>query len=189
MPESSLSNAQVSQQTERRLLTQMDLVFRWLGIAEQRHNWLVLLGVAAQAVLLSVITSTTDPNPRYGIGLAAAIILAGILISVSSFFPGSRLTQRLSGAFGGTKDDDDLFFYGHLARYEPDALVRSIEALYLEAPAESVVVNRVLHDLAEQVIQTAKLVEVKLRTFSIALLVIAMGSVVALVSALIALSD
>lgn len=175
--------------TEERMLILNDFVFRWLGIAEQRSNWLILLGAAAQAVLLSVITSTTDQYPRYFMGLAAAVMMSGLMVSVASFFPLHPVTRRLARVESTPTAQDDLYFYGHLSRYQPDELVRAIERAYLGIPENEIVVSRAKHDLAEQIVLCATMTTIKMRLFTFALLAVATGALIALAAALVALAD
>ena len=122
-------------------------------------------------------------------GLASAIMMLGLLISVASFFPLSRVARWVSGSLPGPSAHDDLYFYGHLARYDPERLVRGIEQWYLDVPDEEIMITRGKHDLAEQVILSAQMTSVKLRLFNISLLLVVIGAVVALIAALIALID
>jgi hypothetical protein len=172
---------------EERLLTLLQIVNESMYVAEQHHGLLLFLGSATLALLLTLVSSTTDLNPRYGMGVAAAIIFVGLLLSAASFFPRSRAAGRIAGGFGDPDPTDDLYDSKHLARYEPDDLVRGLEESYLEIPVDEIRVTRGKRDLACRVIANSRTTEIKIRLFEYSLLVLAAGGAVALASALAAL--
>jgi len=177
----------LSAPAEHRLLLQLQLVVDWLRLAEQRHQWFILLGSAGLAVMLSLVSSTTDENPRYGMGLAAAIMMTGLMSGVLSFYPTSRIVSRIAGKSIAPAPDNNLYDFQHLARYDPDPLVRAVKLWYLNDLPASITVSRGEHDLATEVVVNAKIACTKMRLFSLGLAAFAIGAIVALVSALAAL--
>lgn len=177
----------LSTPAENRLLLQLQLVVDWLRLAEQRHHWFILLGSAGLAVMLSLVSSTRDENPRYGMGLAAAIMIAGLMTGVVSFYPTSRIALRIAGKPHAPAADNNLYDFQHLARYDADLLVRSIKLWYLDELPADVTVSRGEHDLATEVVVNARIACTKMRLFSLGLALFAIGSLVALVSAIAAL--
>jgi hypothetical protein len=182
-----VSRERVSNPTEERLLTLLSMAIDWMRFAEQRHNWLILLGSALLALLLSLVNSTTDPNPRYVMGVAAGIITCGLLVSVLSFFAANRISVFLAGKQADPSESDDLYYYDHIARYVATDLVRGIERWYLDMPDDEIEVTRGELDLAQQVIVNARATVVKMRLFSIAVLCFAAGGLTTLASAIAAL--
>jgi len=111
----------------------LNRVIGWLQFAESKHTG----GVGLTSTALGVIVSFSlfgPPLPslaRVGIALGAVMLMLSLLLAVASFLPATDQERQLVGAGEPPKPDDNLISYGHLARYEPRALVRAVAIHYV----------------------------------------------------------
>lgn len=110
-----------------------DLVNDWLKYAEAKNGAIVGLASAAAAVALAALTERTDePWPvALGLGLAEICLVLSLLVGLGSFLPQTNLGRLLAGRRRDPTDEDNLFFYGDLAKYAPRPLAEAVARRYV----------------------------------------------------------
>ena len=117
---------------EDQLADFLDRVIGWLRFAESKN----LGSVGLIATFLGLIVSFSLFGPRLpflaGVGLAvgALVLMISLLLAIISFLPVTDLGRDRIGHRGLPGREANLVFYGHLARYEPHALVRAVATHY-----------------------------------------------------------
>ncbi len=167
-------------EVEQRLLSILAMVNDWLKFAETKNAGLVGLGSAAAAVILSFLGSTDDAVFLVGLGTAAVLMALSVLVGLASFFPRTSLARRLTREIGHPGECDNLYFYAHLARYSPSALVEAIARDYAQTGYSDVVHARSRTDLAAQIIVNSRITLAKLELFGFAVWLFAASAITAL---------
>ena len=162
---------------EDQLTKLLESVIDWLQFAESKNTGIVGLISTALGVIVSFLLAGPAVPTLAGIGLAvgAGTLMIALLLAVASFLPATHLERYLVGAHDPPGPGVNLLFYGHLARYDPHALVRAVASHYGEVPADEVVVSKFASDLAGQIVTNARITVRKLRLYRAALLLFASG--------------
>ena len=159
----------------------LDQVVDWLQFAESKNTG----GVGLTATALSVIVSfalfgpTLPTLARVGLGVGSVALMLSLLLTVASFLPSTNLEKHLVGERERPTARDNLLYYGHLARYEPRALVEALAELYFAQPGETYAPSKLAIDLAAQVVTNARITVRKLALFRYSLLLFGFGVLVA----------
>jgi hypothetical protein len=172
---------------EQRLLSILGMVNDWLKFAETKNAGLVGLGSAGAAVLASFLASADDRVLTVGLGIAAVTVSISVLVGLASFFPRTSVGRHLTREVERPAAGDNLYFYGHLAKYAPPALVEAIARDYAQTGYTDVVHVRSREDLAAQIIINSRITLTKLHFFGIATWLFAIAAVTALTSVLVSL--
>jgi hypothetical protein len=173
-------------EVEQRLLSILGMVNDWLKFAETKNAGLVGLGSAGAAVLSSFLGSADERVLTVGLGIAAVTVSISVLVGLASFFPRTSAARHLTRELGRPGEGDNLYFYGHLAKYAPPALVEAIARDYAQTGYTEVVHVRSREDLAAQIIVNSRITLAKLQLFGIATWLFAAAAVTALASVLVA---
>ncbi|HEY7037011.1 MAG TPA: Pycsar system effector family protein [Thermomicrobiales bacterium] len=173
-------------EVEQRLLSILAMVNDWLKFAETKNAGLVGLGSAGAAVAASFLSQADDRVLTVGLGIAAVLLSICVLIGLASFFPRTSLARYLTHDAGRPGAADNLYYYGHLARYAPAALVEAIARDYAQTGYTDVVHARSRDDLAAQIIVNSRITLAKLQLFGIATWFFAAAAVTALMAVLVA---
>ena len=102
-----------------------------------------------------------------GLGIGAVALMLSLLLTVASFFPSTNLEKHLVGDRERPTSRDNLLYYGHLARYEPRALVEAIAEMYFEQESEAYTPSKLAIDLAAQIVTNARITVRKLASSDI----------------------
>jgi hypothetical protein len=172
-------------EVEQRLLSILAMVNDWLKFAETKNAGLVGLGSAGTAVAASFLNQSKGRALTVGLGMAAVLLAISVLIGLASFFPRTSLARHLTRDVGGPGAKDNLYYYGHLAKYAPAALVEAIARDYAQTGYTDIVHARSRDDLAAQIIVNSRITLAKLQLFGIATWFFAAAVVTALVSVLV----
>lgn len=172
-------------EVEQRLLSILAMVNDWLKFAETKNAGLVGLGSAGAAVVASLLNRAHDRVLTVGLALAAVLVSISVLIGLGSFFPRTSLARHLTREVGRPGPGDNLYYYGHLAKYAPAALVEVIASDYAQTGYTDVVHARSREDLAAQIVVNSRITLAKLQLFGIATWFFAAAAVTALVSVLL----
>ena len=105
--------------------------------------------------------------------------MLSLLLTVASFLPSTNLEKHLVGERERPTTRDNLLYYGHLARYEPRALVEAIAEMYFEQEGETYTPSKLAIDLAAQIVTNARITVRKLALFRYSLLLFGFGVLVA----------
>jgi pycsar effector protein len=153
--------------TESRLLELLKLVNDWLKFAEAKNVGIVGLASGAMSVLLVALGFLREAGltliPSLFIAAGAACLAISLLIGVYSFFPATAMPQWMRMRLDPPHADDNLYFFGHAAKYDPAALAVAVARRYDRA-AEPIV-HELHTDLAAQLIVNARITLQKLRLF------------------------
>ena len=114
-----------------------------------------------------------------GLALGAVALMLSLLLAVASFLPSTNLEKHLVGDRERPSTRDNLLYYGHLARYEPRALVEAIAEMYFDHEGETYAPSKLAIDLAAQIVTNARITVRKLALFRYSLLLFGFGVLVA----------
>lgn len=174
-------SSEPGREVELRLADLLVRVIDWLKFAEAKNTAAVGLSSTALGVIVTfLVAGPPVPDPA-GIGLSvgAVLLMVSLLLAVASFLPSTNLEKHLLGARQEPADADNLLFYGHIARYEPRALVRAIATHYYGLTGESAEPSRYAVDLAGQIVTNARITVRKLQFFTYSLQLFAAGVLIA----------
>jgi hypothetical protein len=153
--------------TESRLLELLKLVNDWLKFAEAKNVGIVGLASGAMSVLLVALGFLREagltPIPSLFVGAGGACLALSLLIGVYSFLPATAMPHWMRMQLEQPRADDNLYFFGHAAKYDPAALAVAIARRYDRATEP--IVHEVHTDLAAQLIVNARITMQKLKLF------------------------
>lgn len=172
---------------DERLYRLLQLVNDWLKFAEAKNVAMIGFASGAIAVVLGFLQGFNMTLPVVA-GLALAIgefgLLLTLLVSLASFLPqtneGRIAASRISHAQAG----DNLYYYGHVARYAPQDLVEEILSRHLAGDVSQIDAGHL--DLAGQIVVNARITLRKLRLFTLSVACFAVGVVASSAGVLIA---
>ncbi len=168
---------------ESRLSDLLSRVIDWLKFAETKNTSAVGLSSTGLGVIVTFLVAG-PPIPvaaGVGLGLGAITLMISLMLAVASFLPSTNLEKYLVGEREEPGPTDNLLFYGHLARYEPRALVRAIGEHYfgLDRASEEFKPSKLAVDLAGQIVTNARITVRKLVLFKYSLLLFGLGVLIA----------
>ena len=176
--------------TETRLLDLLKLVNDWLKFAEAKNVGIVGLASGGLSVLLVAVGLLREAGFT---GLSAGLVVAGalllaasLLVGVWSFFPATALPDWMRAHLDAPDPDDNLYFFGHVAKYDPATLAVAIATRYDRVPEP--VLHEVHTDLAAQLIVNARIAMQKLRLFRWSVFCFGAGVLVSGVALLLAVA-
>ena len=159
----------------------LDRVIDWLQFAESKNTGIVGLIATALGLIVTFLEAGPSVPALAGAGLAigAGALMLSLLIVIASFLPVTDLERALIGDREPPGHEDNLTFYGHLARYEPQALIHEVARNYGEVSPDAVPVSKFASDLAVQIVTNARITLRKLRLFRAAVLLFGGGVLIA----------
>jgi hypothetical protein len=166
---------------EQQLSEQLTRVIDWLKFAEAKNTGSVGLSSTGLGVIVTFLVAG-PPIPALagvGLGIGAFSLMLSLLLTVASFLPSTDLEKHLVGDRERPTSRDNLLYYGHLARYEPRALVEAIAEMYFEQESEAYAPSKLAIDLAAQIVTNARITVRKLALFRYSLLLFGFGVLVA----------
>jgi hypothetical protein len=166
---------------EARLIDLLSRVIDWLKFAEAKNTGAVGLSSTGLGVIVTFLVAG-PPIPTLagvGLGVGALALMFSLLLTVASFLPSTNLEKHLVGDRERPTSRDNLLYYGHLARYEPRALVEAVAEMYFAQEREAYAPSKLAVDLAAQIVTNARITVRKLALFRYALLLFGFGVLVA----------
>ncbi|HEU5433923.1 MAG TPA: Pycsar system effector family protein [Thermomicrobiales bacterium] len=153
--------------TESRLLELLKLVNDWLKFAEAKNVGIVGLASGAMSVLLVALGFLREAGLTFlsslVVSAGAACLAVSLLIGVYSFFPATAMPRWMRMQLDPPRPDDNLYFFGHAAKYDPVALAFAVARRY--GRTTDPIVHELHTDLAAQLIVNARITMQKLRLF------------------------
>jgi hypothetical protein len=177
---------------ESKLFIIYEVVTEWLKYTEAKHAGLLVVSAAGPAAILAVLYSSSQPvTPSLRFYLVASLLmfLTAGGISLLSFLPRVNRSHWLGLTFGWgkTNQSDNLHYFGDLAKYDPAELKAAISQNYGFASNDKA--EREALDLCGQIVINSRIVRVKLRLFTVALVCILIGILIPILKILIAIFD
>ena len=123
--------------------------------------------------------------PTILLTLGAVSFLLTVVLSVASFSPRTDIGRLRTRRDGEPHPADNLFYFGHIAKYSSHQFVESIADRYL--PDVDLEMKQVYLDLAAQVTINARITMWKLRMFNVAIGFFGAGIVLCGIGAAIAI--
>jgi hypothetical protein len=166
---------------ERHLSELLGRVIDWLKFAEAKNTGSVGLSSTGLGVIVTFLVAG-PPIPTLagvGLGVGALALMFSLLLTVASFLPSTNLEKHLVGDRERPTSRDNLLYYGHLARYEPRALVEAVAEMYFAQEREAYAPSKLAVDLAAQIVTNARITVRKLTLFTYSLLLFGFGVLVA----------
>jgi hypothetical protein len=156
-------------------------VNEWLRFAEGKNTTALTRGSAALGVLVQFIVSHDGPwrsGTVAGLMLSAALLVLSLFVSLLSFLPQTTVEQPSRAR--QSRVEDNLLFYGHLARHDPEALVRAMSTRYFEPTSGAS--GAYASDVAFQVVANSRITVRKLNLFRWAMTLFVLGTVIGALS-------
>ena len=171
----------VQRDVQRQLSELLTRVIDWLKFAEAKNTGSVGLASTGLGVIVTFLVAGPSIPTLAGVGLGvgALALMLSLMLTVASFLPSTNLEKHLIGERERPTPRDNLLYYGHLARYEPRALVEAIAEMYYEQGSEAYTPNKLAIDLAAQIVTNARITVRKLTLYRYSLLLFAGGVLVA----------
>jgi hypothetical protein len=161
-----------------RLLELLRLCNDWLKFAETKNVGIVGLAGSALAIVVAAVSFLRAEGipPPAGVGLVVASLLMALslLAGVWSFMPATSTPRWMRLNVGDPHPDDNLFYFGHAAKYAPRPLAEAVARRYERQPEPAV--SDLHHDLAAQLVVNARITLQKLKLFRWAVLLFAGGA-------------
>lgn len=161
-----------------RLLELLRLCNDWLKFAETKNVGIVGLAGSALAIVVAAVSFLRAEGipPPAGAGLVVASLLMALslLAGVWSFMPATSTPRWMRLNVGDPHPDDNLFYFGHAAKYAPRPLAEAVARRYERQPEPAV--SDLHHDLAAQLVVNARITLQKLKLFRWAVLLFAGGA-------------
>lgn len=179
---SAATNIELKRDIEDRLFNLLDRVIDWLKFAEAKNTSAVGLSSTALGVIVTFLVAgktTIQPLAAAGLGIGVVVLMLSLMLAVASFLPSTDLDRMLLGERQPPGPNDNLLFYGHLARYEARALARAVAEHYFEHAGADVVPSKLAVDLAGQIVTNSRITVRKLALFRYSLLLFGCGVLVA----------
>ena len=156
-------------------------VIDWLKFAEAKNTGVVGLSSTGLGVLVTfLVAGPTIPDlSGVGLGIGAVALMVSLMLAVGSFLPSTNLEKHLVGDHQRPTARDNLLYYGHLARYEPRALVEAMAEMYFKQQGEAYMPSKLAIDLAGQIVTNSRITVRKLALFKYALLLFGFGVLIA----------
>ena len=171
----------IKRDVETRLSDLLNRVIDWLKFAEAKNTGAVGLSSTGLGVIVTFLVAG-PPIPTLagvGLGVGAVALMLSLLLTVASFLPSTNLEKHLIGERDRPSTRDNLLFYGHLARYEPRALVEAIAEMYFDHDGETYAPSKLAVDLAAQIVTNSRITVRKLALFRYSLLLFGFGVLIA----------
>ena len=168
-------------EVERQLSELLGRVIDWLKFAEAKNTGSVGLSSTGLGLIVTFLVAGPDIPPLAGVGLAvgALALMLSLLLTVASFLPSTNLEKHLVRDRERPSTRDNLLYYGHLARYEPRALVEAIAEMYFDHEGDTYAPSKLDIDLAAQIVTNARITVRKLALYRYSLLLFGFGVLVA----------
>jgi hypothetical protein len=172
---------EVQRDVQRQLSELLSRVIDWLKFAEAKNTGSVGLASTGLGVIVTFLVAGPPIPTVAGVGLAvgAVALMLSLMLTVASFLPSTDLEKHLVGERQRPTARDNLLYYGHLARYEPKALVEAIAEMYFEQEGQTYTPSKLDVDLAAQIVTNARITVRKLAIFRYSLLLFGFGVLVA----------
>jgi hypothetical protein len=170
---------------EDRLFQLLQLVNDWLKFGETKSGGMVVLAGLAATGLLTYGSDIEHPTPWDGwtLFLAGFFFTLSLSIAVWSFLP-RKDAQKIESRLEGIPDDsDNIYYYGHLAKFRATDLIEKLCELHQCDPTKA---TRGERDLAAQIIINSRITHRKMQLFSMASVAFLIGVVVTFVSRIVA---
>lgn len=171
--------------SEERWFQLLELVNDWLKFGETKNGGMVVLAGVAATALLTYGSDIEQPTVWDGWSLFVAgfLFTLSLALSVWSFLP-QKDAQKIESRLEDPPDDwDNLYFYGHLAKFRTMDLIEKVREMHAIAPSD---VTRGERDLAAQIIVNSRITRTKMHFFAWAARCFLAGVVVTFVSRLVA---
>ena len=179
--ESAAVADQVTRGVETRLADLLARVIDWLKFAEAKNTGAVGLASTGLGVIVTFLVAGPPLPDIAGAGMAigAVALMFSLMLAVASFLPTTNLEKFLLDEREQPGLNDNLLFYGHLARYEPRSLTRAIAQHYFDTPGSQYTPSKLAVDYAGQVVTNARITVRKLALFKYSLLLFGFGVLIA----------
>ena len=170
---------------EERLFQLLELVNDWLKFGETKNGGMVVLAGVAGTGLLTYGSGIKDPTDWDGwtLFLAGFFFTISLSVAVWSFLPkkdAQKIESRLEGI---PEDTDNLYYYGHLAKFRATDLIEKLCELHECDPGKA---TRGERDLAAQIIINSRITRSKMQLFSLASVAFLIGVVTMFISRVVA---
>jgi hypothetical protein len=171
----------IKRDIERQLSELLGRVIDWLKFAEAKNTGSVGLSSTGLGVIVTFLVAGPPIPTVAGVGLAigALALMLSLLLTVASFLPSTDLEKHLVGERQRPTSRDNLLYYGHLARYEPRALVEAMAEQYFGQERDAYTPSKFDVDLAAQIVTNARITVRKLALYKYSLLLFGFGVLVA----------
>ena len=174
-------STEIKRDVERELSELLTRVNDWLKFAEAKNTNSVGLSSTGLGVIVTFLVAgpSIPPLAGVGLGIGALALMLSLMLTVASFLPSTNLEKQLIGERERPSARDNLLYYGHLARYEPRALVEATAERYFDQEGQAFAPSKLAIDLAAQIVTNSRITMRKLALYRYSLLLFGFGVLVA----------
>jgi len=150
-------------EVEEHLLRLLQMVNDWLRFAETKNAGLLALSGLSLTALVQFVGNYSHycAFSTVSLTISGALWFSATLLTAISFLPQTDALNISSRLSSEPDDSDNLYFFGHLAKLEPEGLLASLGLTrQTEGPRLRLELN-----LAEQVINNSRITNDKLGAF------------------------
>lgn len=166
-----------------RLLELLRLVNEWLRFAETKNVGIVGLASGGLTIVVAALGFLREEGFGSGSGvtitIGALLMALSLLAGVWSFLPATSMPRWMRARTEAARPDDNLYYFGHLARRQPRDLAATIARRYERQPDPEAAITELHADLAAQVVVNARITMQKLKLFTWAVVLFAAGALLA----------
>lgn len=156
-----------SDPVDSKLNSILQMVIDWLKFAETKNGGAIGIGSGGFAIVIGFLQSAHLATfPMVLLTLGAISFLMTVVVSIASFSPRTDFGKLRARRDGEPHPADNLFYFGHIAKYSSRQLIDSMVERYL--PDVDLEMKQVYLDLAAQVTINARITMWKLRLFNVA---------------------
>ncbi len=150
----------------------------WLKFAEAKNAVLLAFAGAGMTATLTVLVSAQNlfNSLRWGLISATILLCVCAFLCILSFLPKTDLEKILrvrSSQSEQPKPEDNLYFYGHLKKYQAEELLDRLNQTYLSNSPVSQPYSKEAKDLAVQVTINSGIAFIKFEIFRYAVYTLA----------------
>lgn len=143
----------------------------WLKFAEAKNAGLFIGTITLVGIIIAYLTAAKNISDALQLSLQVAVVMLvwSTSLTLFSFVPRLNLVKMLQPKRKGPDSSDNLEYYGHVAKYTPEQLIRAINQHYFEEVKYPAVTPKQHLDIAAQIIANARIALYKYRLFSMAI--------------------
>ncbi|WP_310485136.1 Pycsar system effector family protein [Chamaesiphon sp. VAR_48_metabat_403] len=150
----------------------------WLKFAEAKNAVLLAFAGAGMTATLTVLVSAQNlfNSLRWGLISATILLCVCAFLCILSFLPKTDLEKILRLRLSQSeqpKPEDNLYFYGHLKKYQAEELLDRLNQTYLSDSPVSQPYSKEAKDLAVQVTINSGIAFIKFEIFRYAVYTLA----------------
>lgn len=156
---------------ENHLLKKFELINEWLKFAETKNAIFMGFSGAGITAILTFLSAASNVPKSLWIGLCITVVLLSIIAFICSisFLPNTNLEKSLwkivKPSKNVKKEDDNLYYFGHIQKYSELELLDSLNKFYFNNEIDKPYQKKYI-DISSQIVVNSVIAYRKFRYFS-----------------------